>query len=488
MMLRRYFPEGLPKGRVRRAGLMLLALLGLGTAVLTARPQEAQAWGVCVCDGCMCSSQEFSDNTSTSTDLHLETTIDEFGFVLPLPYWAYDTDGWIPIMGQDQGTERIGEHQVFIWNLWFGDDGTDEPRTKNFVQVWEHMAQQMTTLTMWHAFAIGTFLDAKIQLETQAVLQERMADIHKRYHPSVGMCVFGTNVKSLAAAEHNGKLVAHTLNRRLLNRLLNTEGGAGVSGPDEDETGRVRYFLAHVCDRFDNNRIHNNPATGFANICQDPAPRTQGTVNLDVDFTRLIMMPRTLNVDFTAPTTPGNNQGVHVFNLGANLFGHKIPQLTVVASASQTGAQSQLMDIRSAIAKRSVAQTSYSALVGLKARGTEASDTQTMEYMSLLLQELGMPAGEIDEYLGARPSYYAQMEVLAKRLYQNPDFYRELYDKPENVKRKSVAMSAINAMLDREMFDSQIRAEAMISQLLELKVQQAQDEVEDSFSRKGTGK
>lgn len=47
-------------------------------------------------------------------------------------------------------------------------------------------------------------------------------------------------------------------------------------------------------------------------------------------------------------------------------------------------------------------------------------------------------------------------------------------------------MSAINAMLDREIFDSQLRAESMISQLLELKVQQAQDEVEDSYSRKGS--
>ena len=75
--------------------------------------------------------------------------------------------------------------------------------------------------------------------------------------------------------------------------------------------------------------------------------------------------------------------------------------------------------------------------------------------------------------------------MLAKKLYQNPDFYRELYDKPENTRRKSVALSAINSMLDREIFDSQIRAEAMISQLLELKVQQAQDDVEDSFSRKG---
>lgn len=451
--------------------IVLAAAIGVVTH-LGAGIQEAHA---CWCNGCTCTVTEFFDNVATNSDLHMETRFDEFGMVIPLPFYAYDTDGWIPIENEPQGTERIGEHQELVWQLWFD----------HFLPVWMDMAEQMTSVAIWHTFAIGAFLDAKIQLETQAVLQERMAEVHKRYQPSVGMCVFGTNIRSLAATERNSKLVAHTLNQRLLDRLLGTEGGAGVTGPKEEQTGRARYFLAHVCDRFDNNRIHNNPSTGFANICQSHTPRTDGTVNLDLDFTRLIMNPRTLNVDFVNLGS-ANNQGRHVFNLGSNLYGHEIPDLTVISTEGQTGQHSQLLDLRAAIAKRSVAQTSYSALVGLKARGTEKSDTETMQYMSMLLRELGIPEDDVDGFIGERPSYYAQMEVLAKKLYQNPDFYRELYDKPENTKRKSVAMSAIGSMLDREIFDSQLRAEAMISQLLELKVQQAQDDVEDSFSRKGT--
>lgn len=448
-------------------GLSTLYVLGIGTSV-----QKAYA---CTCDGCTCTASEFSDNTSTNSDLHNETRLDEFGMVIPLPFYAYDTGGWIPIQGEDQGTERIGQHQEFVWQLWFD----------NFLPVWMAMAEQMTKVAMWHTFTIGTLLDAKIQLETQAVLQERIAEVHKRYQPSVGMCVFGTNIRSLAATERNSKLVSHTLNQRLLGRLLGTEGGAGITGPQEDQTSRVRFFLTHVCDRFDNNRQLTNSSTGFANICQSTTPRTDGTVNLDIDFTRLIMSPRTLNVDFINATGTANNQARHVFNLGANLYGHKIPTSLQINSKDQTGLYSQLLDTRAAIAKRSVAQTSYSALVGLKARGTANSDTDTMQYMTILLQELGIPAGDVDGFVGERPSYYAQLEVLAKKIYQNPDFYRELYDKPENTRRKSVAMSAINSMLDREIFDSQLRAEAMISQLLELKVQLAQDAVEDSFSRRG---
>ncbi len=470
MMRFKKFNDSLRRS-VRQIGLSALGLVALSTMGVVGSTQKAYA---CYCNGCTCSAQEFGDNVITNSDLHNETRFDEFGMVIPLPFYAYDTDGWIPIEGEPQGTERIGEHQEFVWQLWFD----------NFLPVWMDMAEQMTNVAMWHTFAIGTLLDAKIQLETQAVLQERMAEAHKRYHPSVGMCVIGTNIRSLAASERNGKLVSHTLNQRLLSRLLGTEGGAGASGPQEEQTGRVRYFLAHVCDRFDNNRLHDNPATGFANICQSDAPRTDGTVNMDIDFTRLIMNPRTLNVDFVN-LGDGNNQANHVFNLGANLYGHQIPQTVVVGSETQTGLHSQLLDIRASIAKRSVAQTSYSALVGLKARGTAGSGDDTMQYMTILLQELGIPEDDVAGFIGERPSYYAQLEVLAKKLYQNPDFYRELYDKPENTRRKSVALSAINSMLDREIFDSQIRAEAMISQLLELKVQQAQDDVEDSFSRKG---
>jgi len=460
----------------RSHGMLAAVLAFMLVTVVALLPQKAFAFGACICDGCTCTATEFQDNMTTNTDLHMETRFDYFGMVVPIPFYAYGFSDSFPgfIEGEDQGTERIGEHQVFVWQLWF----------ENFLPIWQDMSETLTTVVMWHTFAIGTLIDAKQQLEVQTLLQERTAEVHKRYQPSVGMCVFGTNIRSLAASERNSRLVSHTLNQRLVDRQLGTEGGSAVTGSDSDQNGRVRYFLEHVCDRFDNNRVSDAPNTGFANICETQ-PRDEGTVNLDLDFTRLVMNPRTLNVDFVNTGNPDNEWGTHVFNLAANLYGHKVPTIEGVGSSTQVGKQTRALDIRSAIAKRSIAQTSFSAIVGLKARGTENSgQTNTLQYMSQLLQELGLDEDEVAEFVGERPSYYAQLEILAKKIYQNPDFYRELYDKPENTKRKSVAMSAIGSMLDREMFDSQLRAEAMISQLLELKVIKAQDDVEDSFSRK----
>ena len=90
-----------------------------------------------------------------------------------------------------------------------------------------------------------------------------------------------------------------------------------------------------------------------------------------------------------------------------------------------------------------------------------------------------MPEEEVFEYIGERPSYYAQLELLAKKIYQNPDFYANLYDKPANVARKGVALKAIELMLDRAIYESQLRREMATSVLLATKLRYEVDEVSE---------
>jgi hypothetical protein len=72
----------------------------------------------------------------------------------------------------------------------------------------------------------------------------------------------------------------------------------------------------------------------------------------------------------------------------------------------------------------------------------------------------------------ADASYYAILEILAKKIYQNPTFFAELYDTPANVTRKSAAMDAIELMLDRAIYESQLRREMAISALLATRIDQ----------------
>ena len=92
--------------------------------------------------------------------------------------------------------------------------------------------------------------------------------------------------------------------------------------------------------------------------------------------------------------------------------------------------------------------------------------SRTREFLGAIMQELGVPAAEIFPLIGEKPSYYAQLEILAKKIYQNPDFFAGLYDSPANVERKSVALKAVELMLDRAIYESQIRQEMATSVLL----------------------
>jgi hypothetical protein len=131
------------------------------------------------------------------------------------------------------------------------------------------------------------------------------------------------------------------------------------------------------------------------------------------------------------------------------------------------------MAMRSAMAMRSVAIDSFSHIVGMKTKGND----NVAPYIKRIVLELGMQPDEVEEFIGGNPSYFAQMEVLSKRMYQNPVFYTNLYDSPENVQRTGVAMQAVKLMQDRDRFESAMRREMMISLILELKVREYQDTV-----------
>ncbi len=100
---------------------------------------------------------------------------------------------------------------------------------------------------------------------------------------------------------------------------------------------------------------------------------------------------------------------------------------------------------------------------------------------SMLQQDFGLSAADIDEYLGERPSYYAQMEVLTKKIYQDPNFYVNLYDKPTNVKRIGAAMDAILLMNQRDRFESLLRREMLSATLIENTLTSKVNEINSSM-------
>ena len=347
------------------------------------------------------------------------------------------------------------------------------------------MTDQLSSVAMQQTQIIGSFLDAKHQMETQRVLQTIRAQAHKDYQPSNGMCEFGTSVKSLAASERKAELNAHIMSQRAMDRHLGNANTAAAAGREADVANRLEQFKTTFCDPNDNN-------AGLDVLCESGSQtgaEDQERTNKDIDYARTISYPWTLNIDFTDTELTDNEE--EVLALANNLYGNSVFKRIMPATKLENSETQELyMDVRAHLAKQSVAENSFNASTSMKSAGTSGS----REFLEAILRELGVDdqngppddtlrllgMGDDNDEIG--PSYHAQMEVLTKKIYQNPDFYTNLYDKPANVERKRVALQAIGLMQKFDMFKSYLRSEANMAVLLELAISDLQSDAENQFS------
>lgn len=394
------------------------------------------------CTGCRCFIEEHADTQQHVRDKHVETR-------------AFITD-------------QFTFHQGWVMNEFFGIA---------ILPAMMMMTEQLVSTGMHQTLIIGSFFDAKHQLETQRIFQRKLAEAHKNYHPTTEMCTIGTAADSLAAAEQNGRTTAHILAQKSLQRQLLSVDSNSAEGPKEDREGRLELFIARYCDVNDNSQTLDI-------VCTDgSAP--QETVNKDVNYPNLVATPMTIDADFTDGATDPATDEIDILSLSSYLFSHRVaPQIPSTITVSEA-AQTAYMDLRSVIAKRSVAENSLYSVIGMKTSGTEESGTalQTREYGQIILEQLGIPADEAEAMLGERPSYYALIQLIGKKIYQQPEFFTNLYDKPANVLRKDAAMRAIDLMVDRNIYKSDLRQEAVLSVLLELEIMKHQRDVQNQINK-----
>jgi len=341
------------------------------------------------------------------------------------------------------------------------------------------MTEQLTAVGMKQMLILGAFFDAKHQLETQRLFARKVAEAHKKYQPSLEMCRVGTMTRSLAASEFPAHFTSLVLSRRMQERLLGMQYTNAAEGPAVDRAGRIEQFKERYCDIRDNNG-------SLEHMCEQNAPAM--TRNNDIDYTRMIDHPRTLDIDFVDPRDSSDNE-IDILALASNLYGHEVFHRMSAGDFAYEQSDDEYITLRSIMARRSVAHNSFSALVGLKAKSFERTDETTTPYYRALMEQFGIEEDDqVSLLLGVpptvasledevRPSYYAQIETLAQRVYQHPTFFTNLYDKPANVARKNVSLQAIGLMLDRDIYHSELRSEAVLSIWLEMEIGKYQAEV-----------
>ena len=368
------------------------------------------------------------------------------------------------------------------------------------------MAEELSAVAMLQVYSIGKFIDAENQMETQRRFQELQFEAHKDYQPSEDFCRFGTSTRSMAASEQKSLVNKAAMGNAQMARQLAQSGTIGAPSANADIASRWTIFQENHCDPRDGNWSGSD--TGLFHACGNtntpPAPRR---TNIDIDYTRLIEQNRTLDIDMTNSNQPSNDE-IDITAMSNNLYAHDIltRQLTKNALNTEAG-RLEYFQLRSVAARRSVAQNAFSSITALKASGSndmeydpqnpDPDKPQTAKYLYEILGELGIETTRANQnepsdaeiMIGANPSYYAQLEILSKRLYQNSDFFADLYDKPANVQRKSTALKAVDLMLDRAVFESELRQEMILSVLLATRQNQKFKEIRAAIgkTKKGTG-
>jgi hypothetical protein len=324
------------------------------------------------------------------------------------------------------------------------------------------MTEHVSSVMMQQMSMIGMLLDAKHQMESERLFGQMQAETHRDFQVSEQICAFGTLARSTASSKFKVDANILAINSLMQKRELLSGYSAASWGPFSDMTSRIQQYKAVYCDPNDDNKE-------IGSFC---ASGTSARKNNDIDYVRTISGPMTLDVDFTDGVR--TNAEEDIIALSRNLFDHKV--LTAIPEKtmwSGSGGIYKLQDMRMLSAVRSVARNSFASIVAAKTPGSGMSSAQLRNVMA----GIGVPAGDIDSLIGTNPSYFAQMDIISQKMFQDPEFITNLYVGPANVARTGVALQAIQIMKDRDRLEAALRKEMLLSMILEMKLREAQQNV-----------
>lgn len=442
-----------------RPALHTLRIAGFALALLVlpmAGGGTQPAWAQCSCSSCCGPIKGCASTCKCTSDKQTKITTDHI-------------------------VESFKQHREWMVNVFFKDDRKGDQSNFHTVPgmlaALQMMTSQMTAAMGAQIMAVGAMLDAKHQMETQRLFQQLTAEAHKDYQPSEGLCAVGTMTRSLAASQRRADLTQVALANRMNERQLLSGDILTRESTESDFWSRIKKFRASFCNPKDN-------GNGLGNLCKGGGT-DKTRFNRDIDFTASVDMPLTLDVDFNQAAKTADEE--NIFALSANLYAHEpMPPVNLSELVTDNGDPAEgalkVMDVRALAAKRSVAQNSFAAIVGQRAQGNE----EVSPFLYSALKEMSNEAisdEEIKKYLGDKPSYFAQMEMLTKKVYQHPGFYTDLYDKSANVLRKEAAMQAVNLMQKRDIYRSLLRSESIFSVILETSLIDAQENIQNEIKR-----
>lgn len=329
---------------------------------------------------------------------------------------------------------------------------------------YQNQTDETRNVDMFRSANFGMFLDASTFNDALRTLQVASAQVLQNYTVSEQICRFGTLGKSLSASEARVNHDRIVLGAMGLARNLGKKNSSATAGRGMDNQNRLYTFVDQYCD------LSAQGGTGMRGMCQVATPVKDITMNRDVDYTRLLDTAPTINADLTNNNV--SQDETHLSMLASYLYGHRLPEKRM-DDLSDGGNSGVYAEYRSVFARRAAAQNTYNTLAAMKMAGSGASD----QYIKSMLAQIGMSDSDIDSYVKAKgdtnspavaSSYNAQMNMLTKKIFQDPAFYANLMDSKTNVKRTSAAIQGVGLMQARDIYRSTERSEMLLAIMVEL--------------------
>ncbi len=355
-------------------------------------------------------------------------------------------------------TTRI---DVSLPPLSYGVSVPDDMIKKSWITGAHQLGNQINQAIQRQTTIIGSFFQSQAHIGSARSIQEGQAKAAVNYLPSEQLCRYGSLSLGLAATD-----MATTSNQMALasslqdNEMKSMNSLNSSKNPNQTAMGS---FRTTNCD----------PTTG--NLSLDCRKNTNDTrYNKDVDYATAIDAPMTLDVDFAQSSASAVSSDV--LSMAENLF----PSKPAAKGPEQEGYMNNNSRFRSVQAIRSVAKNTFVTQVAEKAKGTAGS----YKFMNSLMRSLGLSDTNAKTLLGENPSYYAQMEVLTKKIFQAPAFYINLVDTPSNVKRQKAAIQAVKLQQQNDFAQVVKRREMLLAVLLEMKIRERENMVKQRLNPK----
>ncbi len=375
-------------------------------------------------------------------------------------------------------TDEFNKHRIWMIDFFFLDNVPGNPG--GLAAALKLMTSQLVTNSMQQVQTIGMFFDAKHQLESQRIFQLATARAHKRYQPSTTFCEFSTMSQSLSDASRNADFTSLAIAKRAVDRQIFTGDGVGIGAAASDKNSRLASYIKDFCDPDDN-------LANLDYLCKNKTA-INTLQNRDIKFTDTIKDKWTMDFDLANDDSLSPDEKA-LFALNDNLFAHDLfpfvsesKFVDAEGNPAYSGGAKVYMDSRAVIAKRSVAINSLAAIAAFKTK----SDAQSQPFIYALMKEMGgdeTTLQHIQEKIGENPSYYAQMKVLSKLFFQRPEFFADLYDNPENIKRLNTAIQATTLMRKRDLYRSYLRSEMILAVMLETALEPEIDFIANEINR-----